>query len=609
MSIDKIREWINLRIYKRKSIVLKWLNRISLLVSISALFAIVYYYGVPASPGLRERINAVIIFSFVFYFFRFLIRFFFSFTPFQFLKHNWLEGLFMLFLLTEWLHYQFVGETLIIHTLHNYGFKNAGVISNIILQLYLFIIIVGELFSESDLIPKIRVNPAYIFVSTFVIMIVTGTILLMLPNMSTIPGGLSFLDALFTSTSASCVTGLIVVDTATAFTFKGQLVILFLMKAGGLNIISYGASVSFFSKMGVGVRQHDVRSDFTFQDAVFSPKSYLKKILMVTTAFEIIGTLIIGVLMQQQFPEMPKDKVVFFSIFHAISAFNNAGFSNVTDGYMNQDFQQFYMLHFVTSILIFFGAMGIINFNEFFSRDKLRNRLRFPWKKPAIGPRLEMRTAIILVFTGMAAFMFFEKDGTFAGLNPVESGITGLFQSITLRTAGFSTIDFGSIALPTMIIALIWMFIGGSSSSTAGGIKTSTLAVLYLSARATLTGKKRITAFNRTLPPDIIYRAFSTFFFAIFSILLGVFLLSITEGELIQSRGHGMIDIIFEEVSAFSTVGLSTGITPILSDYGKTILIISMFVGRVGTLTIGFALNKPSKSTLFSYPTERMLIG
>jgi Trk-type K+ transport system membrane component len=196
-----------------------------------------------------------------------------------------------------------------------------------------------------------------------------------------------------------------------------------------------------------------------------------------------------------------------------------------------------------------------------------------------------------------------------AGYTFVDSMVTSLFHTISLRTAGFNSVDFHHVAPPMLIVTILFMFVGGSSSSTAGGIKTSTFSILALSTYSTIRGKKRLEVFNRTIHRDIVSRAVAIFLFSLTGVVVGLFLLSITEKRILAMSDRSILDLLFEQVSAFSTVGLSMGITSMLSPMGKIILIVSMFIGRLGTLTIAFAFSRSIKSTNYKYPEERMLVG
>lgn len=609
MNINQLREKINLFIYDSKTDVLRWLNIISLLVSISSVGVIIYYYGYKHSQEVLDSLFLFMQASFAFYIFRYIIRIIYNFEPKKFFRRTWLEGLLITMLIVDAISYNFAGTLVIQKFFQNIGFENFTGFSTLFLQFYILIIVAIDLKKESLMIPKIKINPPKLFAITFLILMAIGTFLLMLPEMTVAEGGMPFLDALFTSTSASCVTGLIVVDTGEFFTFKGQFVILLLMQLGGLNIVSFGSFTALFSKFGVGMRHQDSLEDFIFKNSVFSSKGLLGKIILGTLVFELIGTSVILWLMENEFPHQTLGDNLFFSFFHSVSAFNNAGFSTISDGFFNEFYRYFFILHLIVAILIFFGALGFDTLIDLFNFKSMRERLKYPWKRPKVGTLVNIYTTIALVVLGTIAFLVFEKQNSFANYGTVESIITGLFQSITLRTAGFNTLDFSQMAIPTLLIAMIFMFIGGASSSTAGGIKTSTFSILILSAYSVIRRKKHIEVFKRTIPQNIVFRAFSTLMFALTIIIVGIIALTISEQDLIANGQFRLIDIIFEEVSAFATVGVSTGITPHLSELGKSIIILSMFIGRVGTLTVVFALSSSIVSTNYKYPDEHMLIG
>lgn len=609
MRIKEIRERINLKIYDSKEFALKWLNLTSLMVSLFSLGVICYFYGFKHTKETENFLFLLVQGSFAFYIIRYFVRLFYDFHPIHFIRKHWLEGAMIGFLITDAISYNFTGKLVIQQFFFNLGLENFAGISNLFLQVYILIIVGVELKSEYSFMPKFKANPANIFIITFIILIAIGTMLLMLPEMTAQEGSMPLIDALFTATSATCVTGLIVVDTATYFTFKGHLVILILMKLGGLNIVSFGAFTAFFAKFGVGIKQHSAMEDFMFDDNIFSSKSLLGKIILGSFLFEAVGTLLIFLLIGSKMGGGDVGDNLFFAIFHSISAFNNAGFSTLTDGMYNELVRDFYILHVVLAALIFFGALGFITFFDLFSISKLRERLKYQWKRPKLGTLLNVYTTVILLLIGAICFTIFESNTNMEGFTFMDSLITSLFQSITLRTAGFSTVDFGSLSVPFLTISIIMMFIGGSSSSTAGGIKTSTFSLMALSAYSTLKGKRYIEIFNRRISQDILFRAFSIFFFSLSSILIGTFILTISETHILEMENKTFLDLLFEEVSAFSTVGLTTGITPLMSTTGKLTLMASMFVGRVGTLTIGYAVSRTIQSRNYKYPEEHLLVG
>ncbi|MAX80216.1 MAG: ATPase [Crocinitomicaceae bacterium] len=609
MSIREQRERINLWLYDSKKRVLSTLRIVSFFVSFAAVATIIYRHGFPVTDNEEHQLFVIIQASFAFYILHYFIKFIYDFKPLDFLRRNWFEGLLMLFLIIEAASYHLFDTILISNAISKLGFKSFGRFTNLFLQLYLLVAVGIDLGKQAVRKPKFKIHPSNIFIITFVVIILLGTFLLMLPEMSIQEGSMNFLDAIFTSTSATCVTGLIVVDTSAFFTFKGQFIIMMLMKLGGLNIIAFGASLNIFAKLGLGMRHHSIVEDFMFNESVFSSRGLLVKIITGSIIIELVGALMLFLLVQGSYPTGNNGDAFFFSIFHSISAFNNAGFSILEDGMCGEYGKHLFLVHFVLSAMIFVGALGFDSFFDLFGVSKLRERLNSPWKRPKLGSLLNLYTTVILVIVSALLFLIFEWDNTMKGYRYVDKVITSLFQVISMRTAGFSSVDFHDVTLPMIIATLFFMFIGGASSSTAGGIKTSTFAILALSAYSTIRGKKNIEVFNRTISKDLLFRAFATFLFAISAVLVGIFVLSITEGDILAQADRSFTDLVFEVVSAFSTVGMSTGITSSLSVAGKITIIISMFVGRIGTLTIAFALSKNIKSTNYKYPEEHMLVG
>ena len=609
MDIEKIREQVNLWIYDSKPLVMRFLNIVGLVAALVAISFITVLYGFQLSDTARENIFISIQASFVFFIIRFFIRLFYDFHPRAFLRNNWFEAVMILLLILEGLSYNILGNLLFERLFIFMNMDGLEELSGLFFQIYIFIIFLIDLKERGNLIPAIKINPAAFFIFTFILLITLGSVLLMMPEMTSVEGSMDYLDALFTSTSAVCVTGLIVVDTGTFFTMKGHFVILLLMKLGGLNIISFGAFLSFFGKFGLGVKHHDVVEDFVFKDSLFSNKGLLFKIIISSITIEIIGSMFIAWFMFEKHPELSVNDTLFFSVFHAISAFNNAGFSTLTDGMYNEMYRHFYLLHLVLTGLIIVGTIGFDTLFDLFDKNKMRERLKHPWKRPKIGSMLNVYTSLILICIGTILFYLFESSNTMEGYSMIDGLVTSFFQVNSLRTAGFSSIDFHEVATPVIIMTFLFMFVGGGSTSTAGGIKTSTFSLLALSAYSTIRGKKRVEVFHRNVNRDIVMRAFSIFFFALSGVLIGTFLLTITEQHILDMKDRGLLDILFEQFSAFSTVGLSTGITPLLSSAGKVIIITSMFIGRLGTLTIAFAISKSIKSTNYKYPEEHMLVG
>tara|TARA_B110000977_G_scaffold42091_1_gene56810 strand:+ start:1 stop:957 length:957 start_codon:yes stop_codon:yes gene_type:complete len=301
---------------------------------------------------------------------------------------------------------------------------------------------------------------------------------------------------------------------------------------------------------------------------------------------------------------------IYHSIFLSVSAFNNAGISLFTDGLadMESGVGTNYLVHLVVTFVVFFGALGMVAIFDLFDPKNLRERLQKPWKTISFSTKIALYFSLILVGVGALAYFCLEYNNTLADLGPVEAIITSLFQSVT-RTSGFNTVDIGSIGAPMLFLMIILMFIGSSSSSTGGGIKTSTFAVILADVTATIKGLKHTSLFKRTIPAALRSRAYGVLVIFIVGNAVGIFILSISEIEILNTHKDGMLALVFEQVSAMGTVGLSMGITPDLTDVGKMVLAVSMFVGRVGTLTVAFALGRKLISKNFKYAEGHTMVG
>jgi potassium uptake TrkH family protein len=425
----------------------------------------------------------------------------------------------------------------------------------------------------------------------------------MLPAMTNTPTGMPLLDALFTATSAACVTGLIVVDTATYFTHKGQLIILTLIQIGGIGMLSFTTFFATLLRQGVGLKHQSAIQDFLSSESLLSSRGLLQQVVLLTLLIEGIGFTAIFLTWGPDVEFKNLGEKIFFSIFHSISAFCNAGFSLYTNGLYESPVRQSYILHIVIAGIIIFGGLGFSPIMDIFSPRSLRERLSMPWKDWKLNTKLSIYTAFVLIIFGMVVYYLLERNNTLAGLNVLEAMITSFFQSVTTRTAGFNTVDFTKLQNPTLIIMIFLMFIGASPGSTGGGIKTITFLLIAVSVVSTIRGKKLISIDKRTIPMDTLFKAFSVISFSAAYILLGVFILSITEPE------QESLDLLFEQVSAFATVGLSTGVTPQLSTIGRIVIIASMFIGRVGTITLALALSRPVISNAYRYPDAHLMVG
>ena len=608
MTVQSVREFINLRIYRSKNFALGLSRIIMVLVSLIALSTLIYYHGFPQTDESRSMLILIIQGSFAFYIFNYLLKIFYSFEPLVLIRETWFEGLLMGLLVVEGISYNLFDQLVLSEVFIGLGFKNITHYYWLFIQLYFLIAVITGVVRSSSMIPTIKLHPSRIFIYSFLLIILVGTGLLMLPEMTSIEGSMNFLDALFTSTSATCVTGLIVTDTPTFFTFKGQFIIMVLIKLGGLNIIAFGAFVALASKFGLGIKQHSVLEDFVNKESVLSSKGMLGKVILWSFAIEFLGTAFLFFSWSDAIPFKDTGERLFFSFFHSFSAFNNAGFSLFTDGLSNELVKDNWVVHNIITVLVFFGALGMMAIFDLFDYDRLRERAKKPWKQLTFGSKIALYFSLILVAFGTVAFYFLESDNTLEGMSTSGIITTSIFQSVT-RTSGFNTVDIGAMTMPMTIIIVFLMFVGSSSSSTGGGIKTSTFALLWASTVATIRGRKTPELFQKSISNELVFRAYSVFLFFVVGNLISILLLSITEQDILNTQGRSIMDLIFEEVSAFGTVGLSTGITSSLSSMGKIIIILSMFVGRVGTMTVAFGLAKKPISTSYKYPEGHTMVA
>lgn len=609
MSVQQFRERVNLRIYRSKSFALGTGRLLNALVSFITLCSLIYYHGFPQTPESKDILITIVQGSFAFYIFNYLLSVFYSFEPLQLIRDTWFEGVLMLFLVIEGLHYNLTDSLLLSKLFVQFGISNIHHYYAIFIQVYFLGVILVKLIKTTEIIPNIKIHPNYIFIFTFLAIIFSGTGLLMLPEMTTVKGSIPFIDALFTATSATCVTGLSIYDTPTYFTFKGQIIIMLLIKLGGLNIIAFGSFLALASKFGVGVKQHSTLEDFVNRDSILSSKGLLGKVITWSLCIELIGSALLFLSWSDEIPFRNTGDRVLKSVFHALSAFNNAGFSLFTDGMYNPMLRENYSVYIILAVLIFFGSLGFVAIFDLFDPKRVRERAKLSWKSLQFGSKIALYFSIGLVLFGGIMICILELNNTLKGKDTMGILVTSLMQSVATRTAGFNAIDFHEAYLPTLITVIILMFIGASSSSTGGGIKTSTFALMLASAYATIRSKENTELFRRNITRDLVFRAYTIFFFVLSGNLLGVFLLSLTESHILNMDGRSIIDLAFEEVSAFSTVGLSTGITPMLSPAGKIIITATMFIGRIGTLTIAFAFVRESRRTTYKYADGHTMVG
>ncbi len=609
MNFKRIRESVNLWLYDSKGKVLNTLNILKVIITLLGVAVSILLFGFDNNASTHVLLLDLLRITFGFYVFHFVVRLIYDFHPWQYIKSHWLEAIMVGFLIIEGINHQFFDTLLLERMALGVGIKNFEDIGAALIQLYFVAILLTDFMSEGvGWIPRFKIHPSVLFMISFLFLIFGGTGLLMLPEMTANPGSLNFIDSLFMSTSATCVTGLATVDVPADFTFKGHAVLLILVKLGGLNIIAFGYFIAIAGKFGIRVKQSDMLEDFMNKDSVLSARGMLRKVFIWSSTIEIIGAIALYAFYNPELSFESNGDKLFSSLFHSVSAFNNAGLSLFPDGIANPGLADNFFVHNTITLLVFFGALGFVAIFDLFDIKNLRERMVKPWKTIMFTTKIALYFSLILVAGGTLLFYLTEYNGVLKGMSFGEAMSHSLFQSVT-RTSGFNSVDTGSLAIPTLIFMCFLMFVGSSSSSTGGGIKTSTFAIIWASMWAAIRGKRRAELFKRTISTDLILKALSVLLIFIAGNLVSIFLLSITEADLLAREGITIMDIIFEEVSAFGTVGLSTGITAELSSAGKTIIIFSMFVGRVGTLTFAYLLGREVLTRKYKYPDGHTMVG
>ncbi len=431
-----------------------------------------------------------------------------------------------------------------------------------------------------------------LFFSYFIFNILLGSILLSLPVAWKGDTALKYLDVLFTSVSAVCVTGLATVSTGD-FTLFGQIVILVMIQAGGLGIITFSTIYLALPGSRISLKNSKIIKEYFIMDTNITPKDIVKAILTVTVVAELSGMVLLFIAFLKAGVENP----VFTSIFHSISAFCNAGFSLFPDSL--ESFQSSPLINLTIASLIILGGIGFMVISDISQKIKgKRIRLRFHSKLMLIA------TASLIVF-GAVVYGIIEWNGAFGNLDTKDKFLPIFFQSITTRTAGFNSIPQSDLSPPSKFFSLLLMLIGAGSGSTAGGIKVSTAFILFIILFKGVDDSGEIHLFNRRLTSDNLSRAALFFVKSITIIFMSILLLTHFE----QGRGFAQIDLIFECFSALGTVGLSTGLTPLLSSAGKIIIIITMFAGRVGLFALIMPVHRSYKDRFVDYPKGEVLIG
>ena len=437
-------------------------------------------------------------------------------------------------------------------------------------------------------------HPARLVPLAFLAAITLGTLLLLLPAARVGPEGADLLTALFTATSAVCVTGLIVVDTPTYWTPFGQAVILGLIQIGGFGIMTGSTLLGVLISRRLGLRTRMIAQAETRTLHLGDVTSVLRLIFLVTLVVEVFIWAVLALRLHWSYGE-PLPVAIWNGLFHSISAFNNAGFSTYSDSLMGFADDWLFLMPIMFGVII--GGVGFPVLAD------LKSRLWQP-SKWSVHTKMTLLGTVVLIILGTLAVLAYESasEGSLTLLSLPERVLDALFHSVMTRTAGFNSIDLAAMRPETLLLTDMLMFIGGGSAGTAGGIKVSTVVILALAVWAEIRGEADTTAFRRRFSVDVLRQALTLVFLAALAIGLGTLhLLSVTAFPLDQ--------VLFETISAFATVGLSTGITASLPPSAELTLIVLMFVGRVGTITVATGLALKRSQRPYRYPEERPIVG
>lgn len=479
------------------------------------------------------------------------------------------------------------------------------------IYLGIYIIFIAELSKSTLFFDNFYFNPTILFVISFLVLILIGTVLLMLPR-TTLEAPLSFVDALFMATSAVCNTGLSVADISTNFSMFGQTVIIVLIQVGGLGIMTFTGFFGYFFSGGFSFKNQLMFGEILGENKVASVIKTLLTMIFITLLFEFLGAILIfSTLDSANFPNV--GSMVFFSIFHSISSFCNAGFSILSGGITNEAYKFNYPFQLALSALFILGGLGfgiVLNFYTYIKESILlwyhrlitkRNYKHKAWNF-SFNSKLVLLCNAIIIVAATLFFYFLERQNTLS----LEKGAggewaTSFFMANAARSAGYNSIDLSFVGAPTIFLIMVLMWVGASPGSTGGGVKVTTVALTFMNIISLAKGKEYIEIFKRRIAGESVNKAFAIILLSLFVVGISFFLLIFTDPD------KSMKDLLFESLSAYTTCGLSLGVTPSLSMGGKLIIVVTMLVGRVGMLTLLVAFIKNTTRRNIIFPKEKIL--
>jgi len=569
----------------------------SIPICIAAFVAIIIQHGCYLSDAQNGWTSAIVTFAYLFFISKFLLRACYHETKIStYLKNNKFELVIILLILFFSLFNRQIQHLL---SLPDTTFPHYR-------QLFFHIFYLGITFVElakvSAFLKKINMSPPLLMMVSFFLLISFGTLLLMLPKATT--HGISFSDALFTATSASCVTGLTSVNTALCFTTTGHIILMVLMQMGGMSILSFATFfISFLSRSHTGLRYQYMVKDILSTNRVADSFTFLREIIAMTFMIETAGAIMLYMYWRTTGIFESESQTILYALFHAVSAFNNAGFSLWPSGLMDPAIVNSHFPQVIIMILVFAGGIGYVVLRDFFDPRVIAERKKKRWMKLTDGTHIALITSFAIIIVGTLLFYSLEYNNTLGKNSGFDKFFSAFFQVVSGRTAGFNIVDINALSIPTLLIFILIIFIGASPGSTGGGIKTTTFFVIIKSLFATIRGKSKIEFRKKTIPFQIVDKAYSIVVMSLVFIITSTILLTIIDPQI------PLKNVMFEASSAFTTCGISTGCIDQFSNTGKLVLTLNMYIGRIGTLTFAYALSKRVKETRHEYPETYFMVG
>jgi trk system potassium uptake protein len=516
------------------------------------------------------------------------------------IKDRWLDIMLFLILLLNLL-FQELALGLLAGRFPSLSSKDIILIDLGIIQTALFFVLLIKASRHSDIISMITLPPGTIFGISFATIIFIGSVMLMLPKASPAGKHLDYIDALFTSTSAVCVTGLVVVDTGKDFTLLGQIIIMFLIQIGGLGVMTLTTFFASYLAGGISMRMRLLMKDFLSHESMGEISGILFRITLFTFLIELTGVICLYLFLGGNLLHI-NGAYLYSAVFHSVSAFCNAGFSIYSNNLMESIVLTNYYFSGVIMILIVLGGIGfgvLSNITSLKPWNRRQQRLKY---QLSLSTKIVIITTFFLIMFG-CLMIYLLDPFKFGDYTTFDKIFHSLFLSVSSRTAGFNTIPIERISVPAMLIVMFLMWVGASPGSTGGGIKTTTFALIFLAVIHAVAGKTKIEIFGRQINPENILKSFYVMMASVTVICISSLLLITFEPD------KKPMDLVFEITSAIGTVGLSRNVSPFLGDGGKSIVILVMFIGRIGVLTFFMAFFKPIHEPKYVLPSESVMVG